>query len=431
MTDVFERLESDVRTYCRDYPTVFRTAKESTLYDEDGRSYIDFLSGAGTLNYGHNNPVLKERLIDYLHGDGIVHGLDLSTDAKRAFLEAFEEIILRPRGLEYKVQFTGPTGANAVEASLKLARNLTGRGTIVAFTRAFHGVTLGALAVTSGSHYRNAGGLAPTGTVFVPYDGYLGPGVDTTEYLDRLLRDNGSGVDHPAAVIVETVQGEGGVNVASFEWLRSLERVCRQHQMLLIVDDIQAGCGRTGPFFSFEKAGISPDIVTLSKSLSGFGLPFAVVLMKPELDLWQPGEHNGTFRGHNLAFVTARAALEGYWQDDRLTRSVERKGTLIRTALAEAIQERGTGQCSVRGRGMMQGLDCGSAKLASRICELAFERGVMIEKSGPEGHVVKSLCPLTIPDPQLDEALAILKSCVMLGLSEHASDSRTAVGVGR
>ena len=305
----FNRIESNVRSYCRSFPTVFTRASGATLVGEDGRRYLDFLSGAGTLNYGHNNPRIKARLLEYLESDGIVHGLDMATVAKREFLERFEQTILLPRGLSYKVQFTGPTGANAVEAALKIARNVTGRSNIVAFTNGFHGVTLGAVAATANSHYRDAAGLPPSGTSFVPYDGYLGD-LDTTEYLDRVLTDGSSGVDHPAAVIVETVQGEGGVNVATAAWLRRLEAVCRRHDVLLIVDDIQAGCGRTGTFFSFEDAGIRPDLVTLSKSLSGYGMPMSVVLMRPELDQWKPGEHNGTFRGNNLAFVTATPALE-------------------------------------------------------------------------------------------------------------------------
>jgi diaminobutyrate-2-oxoglutarate transaminase len=431
MPDTFARLESEVRSYCRNFPTTFSTAHGATLEDEGGRQYIDFLSGAGTLNYGHNNPTLKRSLVDYVMADGIVHGLDLATAAKRAFLETFEDVILRPRGLPYKVQFTGPTGANAVEAAFKIARKMTGRHTIVAFTHAFHGVTLGALAATAGSHYRRAGRGMTGGVSFLPYDGYLGPGVDTTEYLDRLIEDKGSGLDHPAAVVVETVQGEGGVNVAGHEWLRSLERVCRRRRILLIVDDIQAGCGRTGPFFSFEDAGLVPDIVTLSKSLSGYGLPFAVVLLKPELDGWRPGEHNGTFRGHNLAFVTARAALEEYWRDGRLTGEVRRKGGLIRAALAEAIADDPTGACSVRGRGMMQGLDCRTGALASRICELAFQRGLVIETSGPEGQVVKCLCPLTIPFAQLDEGLTILKGAITEALAEAGSRIASAAGIDR
>ena len=428
MTNQTAQLESNVRSYCRAFPTVFTKASGSTLIDVHGRRYIDFFSGAGTLNYGHNHPVLKQRLLDYIASDGLVHGLDMITEAKQTFMEAFDRFILRPRGLHYRMQFTGPTGANAVEASIKLARQLTGRQNVVAFTQAFHGVTLGALAATANAHYRNAGAAPPTGATFLPYDGYLGPGVDTTEYLDRLLRDTGSGLDHPAAVIVETIQGEGGVNVAGHKWLQSLERVCRSHGVLLIVDDIQAGCGRTGPFFSFEEAGIVPDIVTLSKSLSGYGLPFSLVLMKPELDCWKPGEHNGTFRGHNLAFVTARAALEEYWQDDELTRAVRRKGLVLRGRLQEIADGDPARRCSVRGRGLMQGLDCGSGELAGRICAQAFQGGLIIEKSGADGRVVKCLSPLTISEDDLAAGLNILTDCATRAFAEVAVERRDVVG---
>jgi diaminobutyrate-2-oxoglutarate transaminase len=416
---IFEQLESNVRSYCRSFPTVFATAQGSVLTDEGGREYIDFLSGAGTLNYGHNNPVLKKALMDYIAADGLVHGLDMATEAKRQFLETFDKVILKPRRMNYKVQFTGPTGANAVEAALKIARNVTGRPNVISFTNGFHGVTLGAVSATANSHYRDATGLPAMGVSFLPYDGYQGEDIDTTEYLAQVLEDGSSGVDHPAAVIVETVQGEGGLNVASFNWLRKLERICRKHEILLIVDDIQAGCGRTGSFFSFEQAGIRPDIVTLSKSLSGYGLPFSLVLMKPELDTWAPGEHNGTFRGHNLAFVTARKAIEEYWRDDELTSEVARKGRMIRMKLEEMAAGDKNCQFSVRGRGMMVGLDCIDGRLASRITERAFEKGLIIETSGSEGQVVKCLCPLTISDEQLKAGLRILQECV-----EHTLDNR-------
>ena len=432
MTNVFPQLESDVRSYCRTFPTVFAHAFGSTLIDVDGKRFIDFFSGAGALNYGHNPRPLKERLLEYIASDGLVHGLDMATEAKEAFMEAFDRLILQPRGRRYKLQFTGPTGTNAVEAALKLARNVTHRHSVVAFTQAFHGVTLGALAVTAGAHYRNAAGLAPAGTTFVPYDGYLGAGMDTTEYLDHLLRDAGSGLDRPAAVIVETIQAEGGVNVASAQWLQSLERVCRQNDVLLIVDDIQAGCGRTGPFFSFEEAGISPDIVTLSKSLSGYGLPFSLVLLKPELDSWKPGEHNGTFRGHNLAFVTARAALEAYWQDDNLTREVRRKSRLVRGWLQEIAADDPVRECSVRGRGLIQALDCGSGDLAWRICALAFQNGLVIERSGSDGRVVKYLSPLTISDEELFEGMCILKESTTRAFAELAGERReVAIGAAK
>jgi diaminobutyrate-2-oxoglutarate transaminase len=378
------------------------------------------------LNYGHNNPILKQALLQYLESDGVVHSLDMATEAKQQFLESLDGVILQPRNLHYKVQFTGPTGANAVEAALKIARIVTGRHNVVSFTNGFHGVTLGAVAATANSHYRDAAGMPPAGVSFLPYDGYLGEDVDTSEYLERAFADGSSGVDHPAAVIVETVQGEGGLNVASFDWLRKVEAICRRHDVLLIVDDIQAGCGRTGPFFSFEEVGISPDIVTLSKSLSGFGLPFSVVLMKPELDQWKPGEHNGTFRGHNLAFVTARAAIDEYWRDTDFRDAVKRKGEVIRKHLDEIESEFGEGDLSTRGRGMMQGLDCSSGEFASSVSRKAFEQGLIIETSGSEGQVVKCLSPLTISDANLEQGLTILKASVQAVREETG---KTLVGV--
>jgi diaminobutyrate-2-oxoglutarate transaminase len=423
---IFERLESNVRSYCRDFPVVFEKARGAVLEDERGRQYLDFLAGAGTLNYGHNNPILKRRLQDYIESDGIVHGLDMATEAKRTFMETFEALILRPRNMRYKLQFTGPTGTNAVEAALKIARKATGRQIIVSFTNGFHGVTLGSVAATGNSHFRDGCGIQPQGTVFMPYDGYMGDDVDTTEYLDKMLTDASSGLDRPAAVIVETVQGEGGINVASFDWLRSLEEICRKHDILLILDDIQMGCGRTGTFFSFEEAGISPDIITLSKSLSGYGLPFSLVLLKPELDRWKPGEHNGTFRGNNLAFVTATATLEYYWRDDAFYREVKRKGLLLRARLEKLVSMDPSGILSVRGRGMIQALDCKKGELANKITKAAFERGLILETSGSDGQVVKCLSPLTITDEQLNKGLDILEESVgeVLGtISGRASSS--------
>ncbi len=399
---IFDQIESNVRSYSRSFPTVFTQARGSVLTDERGREYIDFLAGAGTLNYGHNHPVLKQALLDYIQSDGVVHGLDMATEAKRHFLTTLKKVIFEPRGLDYKVQFTGPTGANAVEAALKVARNVTGRSNVVSFSNGFHGVTLGAVAATANSHYRDAAGLPPTGVSFLPYDGYQGPDVDTAEYFAQVLADGSSGVDTPAAVIVETVQGEGGLNVAGFEWLRKIESVCREHGVLLIVDDIQVGCGRTGPFFSFEKAGISPDIVTMSKSLSGYGLPFSIVMFKPELDEWKPGEHNGTFRGHNLAFVTATAAMNEFWRTDDFSGDVARKGRLVRTALEEMAET--DERLSVRGRGMMQGLDCTDGELASAITSCAFENGLIIETSGSDGQVVKCLMSADDSRREIDEA---------------------------
>ena len=409
---IFEEIESEVQSYARSFPRIFNRAKKEFLYDLDGTEYLDFLAGAGTLNYGHNNDLFKARLLEYIQDDGISHGLDLHTKAKGEFLEAFNEKILKPRNLNYMVQFTGPTGTNAVEAALKLARNITGRENVVSFTNGFHGVSLGALATTGNSHHRGAAGVSLPGSSRIPYDNYLGEDFDTTTYLDKVLCDSSSGIDKPAAVIVETVQGEGGINAASKQWLQNLDAVCKRHEVLLIVDDIQAGCGRTGDFFSFEDAGIYPDIVTMSKSLSGYGLPFAVVLIKPELDIWRPGEHNGTFRGNSMAFVTAKAAIEHYWSDDSFSKEIKRKGAYITKRLDEIISEFGEGNFSTRGRGMFQGINCVNGEIAGKITHKAFTKGLIIETSGAGDHVVKFLCPLTTTDASLKRGLDIVEEAI-------------------
>lgn len=422
---IFNRLESEVRGYIRSFPTIFSKASNAVLTDEGGSEYIDFLAGAGTLNYGHNNPVLKQAAIDYLMEDGIVHGLDMATTAKKHFLQTFENCVLKPRNLQYKFQFTGPTGTNAVEAAVKLARNVTGRQTIISFTNGFHGVTLGALALTGNSKFRDAAGVALGDVHRAPYSGYFGMNIDTIAMLDKLIADPSSGVDLPAAVIVECVQGEGGLNVAGLNWLKKLEQLCQRHGILMIVDDIQAGCGRTGTFFSFEPAGIKPDIVTLSKSLSGFGLPMALLLMKPEFDVWKPGQHNGTFRGNNLAFVTAAAALEHYWQDNRFQASIQKKSALIETFLDKLVTGYPQAKLTRRGRGMMQGVACADPALADRITSIAFQNGLIIETSGGNDDVVKLLMPLTIEQETLLKGLDILEQAVGEAVNEASSEIKT------
>lgn len=406
--NIFEQLESDVHVYSRSFPVTFNRARNEFLYDEANNEYIDFLAGAGSLNYGHNNPALKRALLDYIDRDGVTQGLDMHTQAKARFMETFNERILKPRALDYRMQFTGPTGANAVEAAMKLARKVKGRETIVAFTNGFHGVTLGAVAATGNQHHRGGAGVALDNIERMPFCGYHGQDTDTLKMMDKLLGDPSSGVDHPAAVLVEVVQGEGGLNVAKDDWLRGLAALCRKHDMLLIVDDIQAGCGRTGKFFSFEHSGISPDIVTLSKSLSGYGLPMAMVLLKPELDVWEPGEHNGTFRGNNHAFVTATAALDAYWQDSSFAESVENKAQILSKALKAISDKFGATQARLKGRGLMQGLECRSGEIAGKISRHAFEKNLIIETAGNRGQVVKCLVPLTISEENLKKGLKLL-----------------------
>src|SRR5690606_26904841 len=259
---------------------------------------------------------------------------------------------------------------------------------------------------------------------FVPYDGYFGADVDTMTWLERMLEDNSSGMDLPAAVIVETVQGEGGVNVASNRWLKKLAALCRQYDMLLIVDDIQVGCGRTGNFFSFESAGISPDIITLSKSLSGFGLPMSLVLFKPELDIWKPGAHSGTFRGNNMAFVTASQALDSYWADETFAVEVQRKASMVRDWLENLVHTYHMADLSVRGRGLIQGLVTPVGDdMANQFARKAFEQGLVIETSGANDEVLKVLPALTIPEDQLKKGLEIIERSVAQVLQEKGVSS--------
>ena len=407
---VFTQNESEVRSYCRNWPTVFGRARGSWITDTEGREYLDFFAGAGALNYGHNHPVLKEALLEYISADGITHGLDMATVAKGQFLETFHDKILAPRDLDYKVQFPGPTGTNAVESALKLARKVTGRESIVSFTNAFHGMTLGSLSVTGNSMKRAGAGIPLVHATPMPFDNYLNGTVEDFSWFERVLEDSGSGLNTPAAVIVETVQGEGGVNVARAEWLRGLAELCKRRDILLIVDDVQMGCGRTGEFFSFEEAGIKPDIVTMSKSISGYGLPMALVLIRRDLDVWAPGEHNGTFRGNNPAFITATKAINEFWSDDQLTRDVHRKGRQIDEVFS-TLSERHEG-LSTRGRGMVRGLVFDEPTLAAKACARAFGSGLLAETSGPSDEVVKLLPPLTISTEELDRGLGILVDSV-------------------
>lgn len=408
---VFQRRESEVRGYCRSFPAVFKEARGSRLIDEDGNEYLDFLACAGALNYGHGHPVLVQAAASYLASGGPISTLDLHTVAKRDFLETFESLILGPRGLDHKVQFTGPTGTNGVEAALKIARKVTGRTGIISFTNGYHGMSLGALAAT-GNRFARAGAGVPLGDVtFMPYDGYHGR-EDTLRDLERRLSDSSGGLDLPAAAIVEVVQGEGGCNAASLSWLQRLAAILKAYGILLIVDDIQAGCGRTGTFFSFEPAGIVPDLIVLSKSIGGLGLPMTIVLLRPMLDRWKPGEHNGTFRGNNLAFVTARAALLHFWADGEFAATVRAKATQVRMRLMAIAARHPNADLATRGRGLMQGLACPRPETAAAISQAAWRRRLIIERAGPDDEVVKLMPPLTISVDDLDDGLDRLESSV-------------------
>ncbi|RQO65363.1 diaminobutyrate--2-oxoglutarate transaminase [Pedobacter sp. KBW06] len=408
-----EEHESQVRSYSRNFPATFSTSSGAYLYDEANNRYVDFFSGAGALNYGHNDEDMKEALIGYISRNGIVHSLDMATVAKESFIDNFIRYVLKPRGLDYKIQFTGPTGANAVEAAVKLAQIVKGRNQIISFTNAYHGHSKGALRLTANSYYRE--GLEDDlsqSTTFLPFSGYLGPDIDTSVLLDKLLSDKGSGLSKPAAIILETIQGEGGINVATQQWLRNMREITSRHGILMIIDDIQSGCGRTGDFFSFEFADIQPDMVVLSKSISGCGLPMSLLLIKPEIDAWKPGQHTGTFRGNNYAFITAALAIEKYWKDDQLSHKVKRESKAI-VSLLQEIKDEYPGELSIRGRGFMIGLEFKDKAMAVEVSKACFKNGLVIETCGAEDQVLKLFPPLTISAESLDEGLEILNSSIV------------------
>ena len=415
---VFDRLESNVRSYCRSFPTTFTHAKGSLLFDDQGRSFIDFFAGAGALNYGHNHDRIKRAVVDHLLSDGLTHALDLHTTTKAAFLEELEARVLRPRHLQYRVQFTGPTGTNAVEAALKLARQATRRTNVIAFMGGYHGHSLGALAATSNRDHRSAAGTTLSGATFMPFPSAPYDSIDTLAYLRSVLTDSHSGIDLPAALILETVQAEGGIHVAAVEWLQGVRSICDEHGIVMIIDDIQVGCGRTGPFFSFERAGISPDMVTLSKSIGGLGLPMAIVLIRPDLDVWKPADHTGTFRGNQLAFVAATEALRVF-DDEGLQAATATNAAFVHERLRSEILSLDE-RIEVRGQGMIWGVDLGridpNGKLAEVVSHHAFADGLIVERVGRNDTVLKILPPLTIPHELLDDGLQILAGSVKIAL---------------
>lgn len=412
-TRPFEEYESEVRSYCRNFPTVFTTAKGPFLYDEDGREYIDFFCGAGGLNYGHNNDYIKEKVVEYLQSDGVMHALDMYTAPKREFLTFYEEKILKPRGLNYKIQFPGPTGTNAVEAALKLARKVKKRPGIFAMMGGFHGMTLGSVALTTDAASRAGAGVPLTNVTHIPAP-YMFPELDTLKYIETLLTDDHSGVEKPAAIILETVQADGGINPFSVEWLRGIRDICDRYDILMIVDDIQVGCARTGWFFSFERAGIVPDIVTQSKSIGGYGMPFALVLFKPELDIWAPGEHNGTFRGYQLSMIAARAGLE-VMLNEHVEEKVRDKEKIIARYMEE-IKAIAPEKIKVRGIGFVWGVDlyhCDpDGKTSKAVLDECFRHNLIVERVGRGNAVIKVMPELLIDEETLRRGLDVLKAAV-------------------
>lgn len=413
---LFDKYESEVRGYIRSFPTTFAKSLGAEIWDEEGKRYIDFFAGAGALNYGHNNPIINNAVIGYLQNNGIGHALDMATVAKREFIKSFVNNILKPRNLEYKLQFVGPTGTNAVETALKIARKVKKRTQVMSFTNGFHGMSMGALSITGNSYYHDDNYGVPANTTQVPFHNYLGKEVNTIAYLRKILEDDSSGTELPAAIVLETIQAEGGINVAAGKWLRAMRRICDDFDILLIIDDIQIGNGRSGDFFSFERADIEADIVTLSKSIGG-GHPMSLVLLKPELDKWTPGEHSGTFRGNNVAFVASRAAIDHYWSDKNFSNEIKRKSKIVEEKMLLISEKHSDLVNDVRGYGMIWGVEFKDPELAAKICRIAFEHGLVIETAGSESQVIKFLGPLIISEALISEGFAILDDAIDIALT--------------
>ncbi len=406
--NAFEHLESNVRYYCRRWPTVFTRGAGTSLWDEDGREYIDFFAGAGALSYGHNNPVFVDVAIEHLRSGKILHSLDTFTPEKRQFLDTMNEVLLAPRALDMVIQTVGPTGATAVEAALQLAQRVTGHRGVLGFAGGYHGMSYRAASISHSMAGRETS--AHIGDfVALPYVEHVTE--QDLELLETTLRHGVDG-ERFGAIIIEPTQGEGGARPFDPAYLSAVREAATRHGVVVIADEIQAGVGRTGAFFSFEGSALDPDIICVSKSISGLGLPMALNLVRRSLDTWRPGEFTGTFRGNNLAFATSTAMLETYWRDEELEKSTSEKGVRVRNALSVMAEEFGSGRYSVRGNGLLCGLDVVDTARAAAISSGAFERGLVVECCGPGDTVVKILAPLVIDDDTLTEGLSRLADAV-------------------
>jgi diaminobutyrate-2-oxoglutarate transaminase len=415
--------ESSARTYPRRLPVAIAEASGSYITDVDGRRYIDFLAGAGVLALGHNHPELITAVRDQL--SRLTHGLDFPTPVREEFKR--RQMAMLPADLrdDVKMHFCGPTGADGVEAAVKLCKKATGRGGVVAFQGSYHGSTHGAMSLTSETQPKAGLQNLLPGIHFAPY-AYchrcplsLTPSTCATncaELLTNTLRDTHGGVQRPAAVILELVQGEGGSIPAPVEFVRRIAAMARDLDVPLIVDEVQTGCGRTGTWFAFEQYGITPDVIVASKGLSGLGLPVSVIMYRKYLDTWAPGSHIGTFRGNNLAFASANAYLDVVERENLLAHVRSQGGYL----LAELMKIHRTTALigDVRGLGLMLGIEMAryglvtATEVAARLQRAALRRGLILEVGGREDCVVRLLPPLNVSRSTVDDALAVIRDAI-------------------
>lgn len=407
----------------------FRT-DDGSLLVTDTREYIDFYSGAGTLNYGHHNVCLKQALADDVHRHGPLGTGERTEGITNRFFETVDRVLLEPRSWSYRMHLAGPTGAAALEIALQLAREVKGRQNVISFTQGFQGVSGRTLAASAKVFFRAiAGTSAVANTTFMPYDRSFGPDVDTMAYLEQMLDNTSSPQDIPAAVIVETVLGQGGINVLTWRWLKELEMLCQRYDMLLIMDDTQVGCGRTGRFFSFETADIHADMIVLSKSLSGFGLPMSLLLSDPDLGLPQRQSRcvGSDELDCELALLTATHALDRYWTDETFATELQRKEGLVRDWLENIVHSYSGFDFGVRGRGLIQGLVMSRHDgLADQVARKAFESGLLIETSGNNDEVLKLLPALTINERLLIQGLEIIERSLADVLRNQPSQIRSS-----
>jgi 2,4-diaminobutyrate 4-transaminase len=426
-----DEMESNVRSYPRKLPLAIAKAQGCWVTDVEGNEYLDCLAGAGTLALGHNHPVIIKSIQDTLASGLPLHTLDITTPLKDAFSEAL--LAHFPGGKdEYRLQFCGPTGADATEAAVKLAKTFTGRGNVISFSGGYHGMTQGSLALTGNLGAKNAVPNLMPGVQFLPYPHeYRCPlglggeaGVDAlTYYFENFIEDVESGVVKPAAVILEAIQGEGGVVVGPTKWLRKIREVTEKHGILMIADEVQAGFCRSGKMFAFQHAGIEPDIVVMSKAVGG-SLPLAVLAIKKKFDAWQPAGHTGTFRGNQLAMATGYASLRIMREQD-LAGNAQARGDFIRSELNRLAQEF---PCigNVRGRGLMIGIEIvderrpadrmgslpADAVLAAEIQKACFNNKLLLERGGRNGTVVRLLAPLIITQQECEELIKRFRQSV-------------------
>ncbi len=424
--------ESSARSYPRKFPLAVAKAKGAVVEDVEGKRYIDFLNGAGTHALGHNDDEVNKAMIDLINSGASMHMLDIPTPVRDRFVEDLLTIIPKELAERAKIQFCSPSGTDAVEAAIKLCKTATGRGNIIAFSGGYHGMGHGSMALTGNCHAKEKVANIMPGVQFMPYPySYrcpmgLGGEAGTKAciaYLERFLKDPESGMVKPAAVILEAIQGEGGVIPAPVEFLQAVRRITKELGIPMICDEIQCGLGRSGKIFAFEHAGIVPDVILISKAIGG-GQPLALVVYDKDLDVWGPGAHAGTFRGNQLAFAAGDVVINRLKEPGFLD-EVTRKGEIIRSRLLK-LKDEVSIIGDVRGKGLMLGIEFinpdgpkdfmgvpePSGEVAIKVQHTCFDMGLIMEKGGRNGSVMRCLCALTITDDEIDSALTIFENAV-------------------